>query len=378
MKTYYAFFMLFAVALIGCSKSDGPTNGDVGIVGFDVGYSLLLSKQGALASSLLNANLETITVNSNDGPFENIPTPQHTYRDGSEMSFYTKNLNCSGEFTRFDFDTDTSVSFPVFTDIGNCGLSVIGIAHSQNFFFLAYELPQDGKEDQFFIRIVDATDPEENSNFIDILLDKRPLQLVSSKNRLFILVVDEAVTGKYSIIVFDTGTKGLVHEKNLGIDVQKIVKDHNGDIMVNYPQLHSVISSNTLAIISETRYLDGKETKFGNSPVGYFNGNRLYYPMETDIATIYPHIPAVYDFGTKTAILYLYENFLTLEERQFEFGIGDTTMVFYDAKNNLILIGYRKKADPNLGGLLRIKPAPDSKFIDNTDLDGVPQAVFFR
>jgi hypothetical protein len=51
-------------------------------------------------------------------------------------------------------------------------------------------------------------------------------------------------------------------------------------------------------------------------------------------------------------------------------------MVSFDAKNNLILIGYKKKGDNAKGGLMRIKPIPDPKFLDNVNLEGIPMALF--
>ncbi len=92
--------------------------------------------------------------------------------------------------------------------------------------------------------------------------------------------------------------------------------------------------------------------------------------------TSYPNIPAVYDFENNTAILYYYENFLSEQEQLVEFEIGDTSMVSYDAKNNLILIGYQKSGDPDKGGLLRIRPIPNPAFIDNIDLNGVPFQMY--
>ena len=92
--------------------------------------------------------------------------------------------------------------------------------------------------------------------------------------------------------------------------------------------------------------------------------------------TSYPNIPAVYDFETNTAFLYYYENFLSEQEQLVEFEIGDTSMVSYDAKNNLILIGYQKSGDPGKGGLLRVRPIPNPAFIDNIDLNGVPFQMY--
>ncbi|MEQ8420640.1 MAG: hypothetical protein RIB64_11580, partial [Arenibacter algicola] len=102
----------------------------------------------------------------------------------------------------------------------------------------------------------------------------------------------------------------------------------------------------------------------------------MYYPMESGSKSSYPHIAAVYDFKENMSVLYIYENFLSLEERNLKYEIEDTTMVSYDANNNLILIGYRKIGGSGKGGLMRIKPIRDPKFLDNDDLDGMPIELF--
>ncbi len=85
----------------------------------------------------------------------------------------------------------------------------------------------------------------------------------------------------------------------------------------------------------------------------------------------YDHIPAVYDFANHTAYLYYYENFLSEETRSL-YNIGDTMAVGFDHHNGYILIGYRKSGTGDKGGLLRIKPIPDPRLIDKTELHGLP------
>ena len=54
-------------------------------------------------------------------------------------------------------------------------------------------------------------------------------------------------------------------------------------------------------------------------------------------------------------------------------------MVAYDAKNNLLLVGYVKSDDQDTGGLLRILLSdPTHLFVDNIDLDGVPYEIFIK
>ena len=77
-------------------------------------------------------------------------------------------------------------------------------------------------------------------------------------------------------------------------------------------------------------------------------------------------------------MLYAYENFLTETQRDLEFEIKSTTMVGYDEKNNLLLIGYSKTGGSKKGGLLRIKLGLEPEFVDNLDLDGAPYALFIK
>ena len=175
-------------------------------------------------------------------------------------------------------------------------------------------------------------------------------------------------------INIESGT--ITNELNLGDDVLKISKDGMGNILVSYPNLHSLIDGNTMILGITTNYLLGKEPKFGYAKSEFYGDHALYYPMESGSKSSYPNIAAVYDFKENMSVLYIYENFLSLEQRNLKYEIEDTTMVSYDAKNNLILIGYKKKGDSGKGGLMRIKPIPDPKFLDNVDLDGIPMELF--
>lgn len=378
MKTYNIFYMLLAWMVIGCSTSDdGQDNGDNGKeTGEDADYTVLVSNGGVISGILLNASIDVLTLDPDDSPFGSTAKPQHTYRDGTQFSFYKEKPDCVGEITKYDFNGDTSIALAVFSDLNNCELSVKAVAHSENSFFLAYKVPTDTKDEHFFVRAMDMD--SDDSDFTDIELDQEPVQMTYANNRLFILGFNED-DGKNALLVLDTDDNELIHEINLDLDVQKISKNSDGNILVSYENLHLEISSSTMGILSTTRYEEGKEPKFGFTESEYFDivGN-LYYPRPTEPSDEYPTIPAVYDFDSNTATLYFYENFLSTEQRKFEYEIGDTSLVSYDAKNNLILVGYRKSGSTNLGGLLRIKPAPDPKFIDNIDLDGVPYAISIK
>lgn len=261
--------------------------------------------------------------------------------------------------------------------MGNCDLIIHTLVHYGNIFFVGYEVPGAGaKETLYYTRIIDSSSSE--PNFVDFEIDKRPLQAIYSNNRVFVLSEDIEDSNRKYLIVYDTVEEQFVTELNLGFEVQKLFKSDDGNIIVSYPELHNIVSSSNMAIVKTTRYEEGTEPGFGNSESSFRDeqGN-LYYSMPTNYSgTSYPNIPAVYDFQTNTATLYYYENFLSEEEQFVEFKIGSTTMVSYDAKNNLVLIGYNKLGEPDKGGLLRIRPIPNPAFIDNTDLNGVPFQLY--
>ncbi len=377
MKTYNVFYALLLLFLIGCSSNDdGQNDGNNNNNGVDADYSILTTNSGILSGTLLNASLETITLNPQASPFGNTSEPLLTSREGMEFSYYSKNSDCSGTLRSFNFGDSVTQETSVFEDLTDCTLVATALAHAENSFYIAYKIPPGGgKPIGYFIRTIDMDAPA--PNFIDVELDREPIQIRLSNNHLFILTKDAADGDKNALLVLDASTNELIHEVNLDFNVKKIHNTTENNVLVSYDDLHLVIDSATMAIVSTVRYEVGKEPNFADSETNYFDATgRLYFQRPSGTNSEHPTIPAVFDFSTNTSFLYIYELFLSDSQRQFEFEIGDTSMVSYDAKNDLILIGYQKSSNPNLGGLLRLKPVPNPEFIDNIDLDGVPYDIF--
>jgi hypothetical protein len=125
-------------------------------------------------------------------------------------------------------------------------------------------------------------------------------------------------------------------------------------------------------------YEEGKEPLFHGSEFNCFDDQgRLFYKRPNEDGE-QSNIPAIYDFANNLAILYFYENFLTASQLEFEYKIGDTTMVSYDDINNIMIVGYQKMDNENKGGLLRIQLEPTPKLLDNLDLDAVPRQLFYQ
>ncbi|MBT8180605.1 MAG: hypothetical protein KJO53_03350 [Eudoraea sp.] len=378
MQTYRIYFLLLALLLVGCSENtDGDQESKEEFPNVDATYSLLIQTNELLTQINLNADAETIFLDPGISEFESSSLPTVTYRDGSEISIFNSQTDCSGIVSLYDFKNDALQKTIVFDDLGNCDLEVRALAHSGNDFYIGYEVPGEGlKETLYYFRTIDISNSE--PEIVDIELDKRPLQAIFSNNMVFILSVDLEDDNRNYLTVFDTVNEEFVADINLGFDVLRLFKSEGGNIIVSYPELHNIVSSSSLAIVKTTRYEDGKEPRFGDSESSSSDeqGN-LYYSMPTNfVGTSYPTIPAVFDFETNTAILYYYENFLSEQEQSVEFKIARTTMVSYDAKNNLIVIGYKKSGEPDKGGLLRIRPIPNPAFIDNIDLSGVPFQIY--
>jgi hypothetical protein len=365
--------MFMAWLAMGCSK-DGVGDNRNESPGLLADYTVLIQKDGVLKTARLNADSEGFTVHPSETDFEEMPIPELSYRNGSKMGFYMPLEDCSATITIHDFSDDTVAHSTVFAEDPNCERNVKSIAFSGNKVLVAYVVVSDTKKDDYLLRIFDWTLGP--GSFTDMVLTKEPKQLLVSNNKVFLLTLDTDVTNDYALMALSLESGAITHELNLGEDVIRLAKDGIGNILVSYPNLHSLIDGDTMILGNTTNYLEGKEPKFGYAKSEYFGGQTMYYPMESASKSSYPHIAAVYDFKENLSVLYIYENFLSQAERDLKYEIEDTTMVSFDAKNNLILIGYKKKGDNAKGGLMRIKPIPDPKFLDNVNLEGIPMALF--
>ncbi|MFH6604149.1 hypothetical protein ACEZ3G_11720 [Maribacter algicola] len=372
MKTYRIIYAVLALAVFACSKSNGIEDTPKAI-GASADYTLLLSSNGLLKAQPLNATKEALTINPGESPFLDRVMPQSTFKKGSVLSMYQKTTACGGEFMKYNFNDHTSTLFEVFADLGSCDLNVTAIAHSETSNFIAYSVGTD-EEVGHFVRVLDAT----GSGFVDVELTKAAIQLAITNNRLFILNKDEEVTGEYGMTVMDLASNGLIRDVNLGYDVGKILVGKDGNLVIGYDTLHTVMNPQTFEV-QYVNYQSGLEPKFANSNTAQFDANgKLYYERPPIGESAQAYIPAIYDFSTNTGYLYIYQNFLTGEQIDFEYEIGDTTMVGFDEKNGFMLIGYRKAGSTTKGGVLRVKPVPEPAFIDNIDVDGIPYDIYVK
>ncbi len=375
MKTYNIIYVLLALLIIGCSKSEEGTGGEVEQKSVDSDYVMLLTNGSNLTTQLLNANAEVITLNPAESSLAENTIPQLTSIDGTEFYQYHKESDCGGKITKHDFATDKMEEILLFDDMNDCMLTAKAIAFSDSSLFVAYELEIDSKTHEYMIRVIDLNSGD--FAFIDVPLNKKPMDLSLANNQLFIMTLDVEISDENYLSVMDLSSNSLIHEINLGFRARRIFTNMADDIIISYDELHTTLNSTNMSVVY-TNYGAGTEPKFTTNTTDHFDlDGRLYYPIVSESVSIYPEIPAVYDFSQNVVTLYAFENFLTEAKRDFEFEIETATALNYDKENNMILIGY-KKLDKQKGGLLRIKPAPEPVFIDNIALDGVPYEIFIK
>lgn len=229
------------------------------------------------------------------------------------------------------------------------------------------------------VRVIDTS--TDDFSFVDVSIDKKPVDFAIASNRLFVLTLDEVITDENSLSVMDLRTNSLIHEMELGYDARRIFSSSNDDIIIGYDELHSVMNSNTLDVFYTQYEDDGTAPKFAFSNSRNFDNNgKLYYPADPGSNSTYPLVASSYDFENKLVVLYAFDQLLSEEERNFEYKIKTTSAVNFDAENSLVLIGYEKIEGTKKGGLLRIKLNTSNEVtnIDNIDLDGIPFEIFVQ
>ncbi|MGB5666810.1 MAG: hypothetical protein WBM53_08175 [Maribacter sp.] len=376
MKTYSILYAILALVIISCTKSsDTPSEIEQEETFFNADYILLQHINNNLTTQLLNTTESSVTLNTAESNFVSVPVPEITFQKESIFGHYNKMADCSGQITIHNFDDDSSKNIDIFTDLNGCNLTATAFTIEANTLYVSYMIEETSKLNKYFVRIIDINASEES--FLDVELDKKPMQLAFTNGRLFILTIDLEITDEYSLSVVDGTTNTLIHEIGLGYDVARIFPRTDYNLIISYPELHTVLNSSTMSV-EYISYETGKEPNFYDSEFYHFDAQgKLFYKRPTDDAN-HPNIPAIYDFSNNLTVLYYYENFLTGSQLEFEYKIGDTTMVSYDDKNNIMLVGYQKNDNENKGGLLRIQLEPIPELLDNLDLEGVPYQIFYQ
>ncbi len=377
MKTYKIFFALCVLVLISCETSDDESRPDDDGKNVNSDYVVLQDNDGILTTQFLNADAETITLNSKQTSLVSKAVPQLHYSSGAVFLQYHKNDTCSGTITKHDFETDQSTEIVVFEDLNDCNLTATAIVQTDEAIYISYVLTNTNPN-SYGIRVIDMSAAD--FSFVDISIEKKPIDLAIANERLFILTFDEQITDENGVVVMELADNSLIHERALGYDARRIFRNAQDNVIVGYDELHGNLNSETLAI-SYTQYEDETAPKFAFSSSRNFDSQGvLYYPSDPGTNSTYPLVASSYNFESNLVILYVYDELLSEEQRNFEYKIKTTSAVNFDNENRLVLVGYEKIEGEKKGGLLRIKLNSTNEItaIDNIDLDGVPFEIFVQ
>ena len=364
---------VLAFCFIACEKSSEVITDDI-TVGPAADYTIFLENNNQLNAIVVGSTDEGMVLKNAVTSFADTPSSSLKYRTFNDISFFY-NSNCQAYLQWFNAIDGSNKSIELFTDVDPCSIHVSAISHPDESIFLAYERDLVGKDKQYMIRIASLTGKVDS--FTEIELDKKPVDVITILNRLFVLTLDEYVTDTYYLSVIDLSTNDNLIELDLGSDATKLFADNYGHIIISYPELHITLDPITLDK-SYTTYGANTEPGFLDTEDSFLDASgKLYFQKRMSSAAI-ETVPAIYDFENNSTVVYLYENFLSESELHVKYSIAKTTSIGYDDKRKFVLIGYKKKGQLDKGGILRISPAPDFKIIDNIDLEGVPNTIFVQ
>jgi hypothetical protein len=359
------------LCFVACEKSSIVSSEEITIE-TPANYTVFLSSSNKLNAVVLGTSDDELIVKNSVASFTEIPSEYVKFRDSDKISFYYAS-NCEANIQLYNAANNTANSFQVFQDLEPCAIEVTAITHTTELIFIAYKRELLGKDMQNVIRIVSLNNATENH--IDITLDKKPVDLITSSNRLFVLTLNEFVTNEYHLSVIDLNTNEQIIELDLGYNALKLFKNNSEQVIISYTELHTTLNPISLEK-TYTTYGDNTAPDFITTKDSFLDSSGKMYFQKVIPNSVIDMVPAIYDFQTNNTVVYLFENFLTESDINVKYKIASTTSIGYDELNNYMLIGYQKKDEENKGGILRITPAPNFKIIDNIDLEGVPQSIF--
>ncbi|MDP5062456.1 MAG: hypothetical protein NWP64_11110 [Maribacter sp.] len=374
MKTYkYVACFVLAFSFFACEKSSEQIEEEISIT-IDADYTVFLQRNNQLSGVVIGSTDDELVVKNTLTSFNAIPANALKYRTSTNISYYSSS-NCEASLQWYTAENSISKSISLFTDIDPCSIDILAVAHTNEIVAVAYERELLGKDKDFIVRI-NSLDAEVESQ-TEISLDKKPIAIVSSSNRLFVLTLNEFVTDEFHLSVIDLAEEAVIMELDLGYNAFRLFTNNTGKVIVSYPELHTTIDPITLEK-SYTTYGENTEPGFITTTDFFVDSlGKFYFQKSVPTAEVV-EVPAIYDFDKNSTVVYLFENFLTEIELYVKYNIAAATSIAYDEENNYVLIGYQKKGQVDKGGILRITPAPDFKLIDNIDLEGIPKTIFAK
>jgi len=147
--------LMVLAAVLSCKKDDNSTANPEPIPGGNSDYTIIIESSANYQGVLLDADAQSLTLNSAESSFAEAEEPELRFLDGSILSFYNSTGDCSGTLTKFNFDTETANSITLFSDLGACNLTAHAVAHAGETAYIAYGIEATNEPSQYFVRVID-------------------------------------------------------------------------------------------------------------------------------------------------------------------------------------------------------------------------------
>ena len=369
MKSYLSLVGVGLWLLGSCSTADPSPEENPNTEGISVDYTVITRTGNNLRLSNYMANAEELEFLAEGPVFSISDTPLIWNQDAAGFSAVLPGENCAWGIIWLDPSGGSLLEQEALSGLNACEIEIQALAHSAGKVFIAYSGAVEGEGSFYFgLRALDMTD----GAYLDIALDALPVDLDSVGDRIYVLTRDEGASSLNTIEIFTTDNLEFIHGTEVGYEAELLMRIGSDRLLLGFPDAHKELSSNSLQVLDNVRYQEGTEPGFSSKqPIASSGGDELIYryQMRED-----QEIGAIYHLPERTAVLYDFENYLSPDQRDFEFDVGTTTATGFDADNAILIIGYQKASSQG-GGILRIQTEPSLRFIDQADLANPPFAI---
>ncbi|SFR45451.1 hypothetical protein SAMN04490243_1703 [Robiginitalea myxolifaciens] len=339
--------------------------------GVATNYSIFLEENGTFSLQDISADaldieaLGTVEVNASAAPlFSGV--------EQSVFAILLPSANCGVDVLIYSPQTSTTHS--ILTGLEACTVDILGFAQSLQASYILY-----ADEDpisitsRYTVRRISA----DGMDFTDIELPGRAIDLDISSGKLFVLAYLSEAETESALLEFNADLSGTPELHPVSTGGKLLTSLGTDRLLLGYEDAHQIYNSATMSLVDNILYQPGTEPGFTyERPLSDPSGNLLYYLFDDPQTPAKERIAAIYDSNRRTLVLYLVENFLSPDQREFQFDVGSVTAVGYDSENGLLIIGYARATSVNHGGLLRLKLEPEFQFLDQLDLPAVPRMIY--
>ena len=359
--------------LVSCSSdnSDGPPKDELPDPGVATNYNVFIEENGSYsfqdfaADALDIEPVGSVGVNSSANPlFSDI--------EQSVFGLLLPRVDCGVDILRITPESTSQKS--ILEKLEACSIEVLGFAQSTQASFIVYsDTDPVSSEITYSVRSMSA----DGMSIIDAQLPGRAVDLDFASGKLFVLAYLSEAESNSAILEYNQDLSGdpVAHPVSTG---GKLLTSLGSDrILLGFDDAHQVYQASSMTLADNILYQPGTEPGFTHeSPASDPQGSLLYYLFDDPQTPVKERIAAIYESDRRTLVLYLVENFLSPDQREFQFDVGTVSAVGYDWANDLLIIGYQRASTPSMGGLLRLGLQPEFKFLDQTDLPGVPLIIY--